>query len=282
MQLQLSSIVLACALCAASAAQAHVGLSNLTTPNTAAGQSTFAFANTTNEIVFNVPHGCTASESTPAFSGANLDTAKIEVTIPAAIVTATTAASLRPAMDGLFGAVSVGAVDSSGNVKLTWTRQASASGGANFTASDNHLYKVSVRLKFPAGASASDVSIRKVQFPVVQTCSSGGTEYKLDWGTANSPTILVFPDKRKGFNKFTLDASVVPDFTSTATGTLAARLKSYFGDAAIVWAGKNGYSANTTTAARLQALIAKDTSYGELGSKAGLSLTAGDTLWVKY
>jgi hypothetical protein len=285
MKHQLTPCVLAAAAAiASSGASAHVGLSNVTTPISASGQSTFAIANSTNEIVFNVPHGCTASESVPALTGPNLDTARIEVTIPAAIVTATTLASLRPTMDGLFGAVTVGAPDVNGNVKLTWTRQSAGAGAQNFTASDNHLYKISVRLKVPNVTSATDVSIKKYQFPVVQYCSSGTTEYALDWGTANSPTVLVFPDKRKGFNKFSLDATTTAaDFAAASgTATLAARLKSYFGDAAIVWVGKQGYSANPNTKAKIDALAVKDTTYSELGTKAGASIAPTDTLWVKY
>ncbi len=278
----LSLIVSAAAALAAANAAAHVGITNLTTPIGAGGQSTYAIANTTNEILFNVPHGCTSAESLPAFSGANLDTSKIEVTIPAAIVTATTVASLRPTMDGLYGAVTVGTVDAGGSVKLTWTRKAAATGEANATASDNHLYKVSVRLRLPNVASASDTSIKKYQFLVVQTCTSGATDYVMDWGTANSPNLIVFPDRRKGFNKYTLDASTVADFTTAATGTLGARLKSYFGDAAIVWFGKAGYSANPNTSAKIQALATKDTTYSELGGKAGASIASTDTIWVKY
>lgn len=269
-------------LLAAQQASAHVGITNLTTPISVGGQATFAIANTTNEILFNVPHGCTSAESVPAFSGANLDTTKIEVTVPAAIVTATTVASLRPAVSGVFGAVSVGAVDGSGNVKLTWVKKSAASGEQNYTASDNQLYKVSVRLKVPNVSAASDVSIKKYQFLVVQTCSNGGTDYVMDWGTANSPNLVVFPDRRKGFNKYSLDASVLSDFTTTGTGTLGAKLKSYFGDAAIVWVGKSGYSANPNTTTKIQALATKDASYSELGSKAGASIATTDTIWVKY
>jgi hypothetical protein len=186
-------------------------------------------------------------------------------------------------MDGLFGAVTVGAADSAGNVKLTWTRKAAtATTDANYTASDNHLYKVSVRLKFPAVASATDVAIKKYQFPVVQYCNSGATEYTMNWGTANSPTIIVLPEKRKGFNKFAVDASTVSDFTTTGTGTLAAKLKSYFGDAAIVWVGKAGYSPNALTTEKIKALATKDSTYSELGSTAGASIKTTDTIWVKY
>lgn len=277
-----SFLIAASALLTASSAMAHVGLSNLTTPITVGGQSTFAIANTTNEILFNVPHGCTSAESLPAFTGANLDTYKIEITVPAAVVTATTASSLRPSMDGLFGAVTVGPVDASGNVKLTWTRKLTGTGEQNYTASDNHLYKVSVRLRAPNVSSASDVSIKKYQFLVVQTCKNGTTDVVMDWGTANSPSLIVFPDRRQGFNKYSLDASTVADFTTTGTGTLGAKLKSYFGDAAIVWVGKSAYSANPNTTTKIQGLVAKDSAYSELGTKAGASIAVSDTLWVKY
>ncbi len=270
---------------ASSSASAHIGISNVTTPISFGGQSSFAIANTTNEILFNIPHGCTVAESVPTLPGPNnLDTTKIEITVPAAIVTATTVASLRPSMDGLFGAVTISKLNPDGSVTLTWTRQGAALGGANYTESDNHLYKVSVRLKLPNVASAADVSIKKYQFLAVQTCSSGGTDYTLTWGTANSPTLLVFPDKRKGFNKFTLDATTTAaDFAATtATATLAAKLKSYFGDAEILWVSKQGYSANPISKAKIDALAAKDSTYTELGAKAGASIAPTDTIWVKY
>ena len=186
-------------------------------------------------------------------------------------------------MDGLFGAVT-SVQNTDGSVTFTWTRQGAAQGGANYTASDNHLYKVSVRLKLPNVATATDVSIKKYQFLAVQTCSSGGTDYTLTWGTANSPTLLVFPDKRKGFNKFTLDATTTAaDFAATTTtATLAAKLKSYFGDAEILWVGKQGYSANPISKAKIDALAAKDSTYTELGTKAGASIAPTDTIWVKY
>lgn len=275
-----SALALAAAVLSAQAS-AHVGVSNLTTPISVAGQAAFGVAGSSSEILLNIPHGCTSAESQPAFSGANLDTSKIEVTVPAAIVAATQA-SLRPAMDGLFGTVQVGAADTNGNVKLTWTRKLSASGEANATSSDNQLYKISLRLKFPAVASATDFAIKKYQFLTVQTCKSNGVDYVMDWGSANSPSVIVFPDRRKGFNKYTLDASTVADFTTTGTNTLAAKLKSYFGDAAIVWVSKAGYSANANTAAKITALAAKDTAYSELGAKPGGVILASDTLWVKY
>lgn len=277
-----SALALAATLLMWGQASAHIAISNVTLPITASGQATFGIANTSSEILLNIPHGCTAAESQPSYSGPNLDTTKIEVTVPAAIVAATTLASLRPTMDGLFGTVQVGAADANGNVKLSWTRKLSASGEANAAASDNQLYKISLRLKFPAVASATDFSIKKYQFLTVQTCKSNGVDYVMDWGTANSPSVIVFPDRRKGFNKYTLDASTVGDFTTTGSNTLASKLKSYFGDAAIVWVSKAGYSANANTAEKIKALAAKDTAYTELGAKAGGVITATDTIWVKY
>jgi hypothetical protein len=276
-------VALAAASFASQIAFAHIGVVNETTPISASGQSAFAVANSTNVIQFLIPHGCTSAESTPAFTGANLDTYRVEITIPAAIVTATTVASLRPSMEGVFGTVTIGAPDTAGNVKLTWTRKlATAPTDANYTASDNQLYKVSVRLRVPNLTSTTDTTIRKYQFPSVQYCRAGSTEYAMDWGTANSPTLLVFPEKRAGFNKYTLHSTTVGDFTTTGTGTLAARLRSYFGDAAILWVGKAGYSANANTAEKIQTLIAKDATYSNLGTAAGRSLTTTDTIWVRY
>ncbi len=264
------------AIAATSVASAHVGIANLTTGISVGGQGQFAIAGTTNEILFAIPHGCTSAESTPAFTGANLDTYKIAITVPAAVVTATGAASVRPVLDGTFGPV-VRSTESDGGITFTWTRLSSITAPT----ADDQLYKPSVRLKFPA---ATGTAIAKVQFLTRQYCKdSNNTEYTMDWGTSNSPTILVFPDKRRGFNSYTLSASTVGDFTAASgTATLAAKLKSYFGDAAIVWVGKAGYSANAHTQARVSALIARDSTYSNLGATEGKSLTANDTIWVRY
>jgi hypothetical protein len=192
------------------------------------------------------------------------------------VVTATGAASVRPVLDGTFGPVAR-TTESDGSLTFTWTRLPSITAPT----ADDQMYKPSVRLKFPA---ATGTAISKVQFRTKQYCKdSGNVDYTMDWGTANSPTLLVWPDKRKGFNRFTLDSSTVGDFTAAnGTATLTAKLKSYFGDAAIVWVGKAGYSANAITQARVTALIAKDNSYSDLGTTAGKSLTANDTIWVRY
>ncbi len=258
----------------ATTTMAHVGVANNTLPIAAAGQSAYTVANSTSEIVFIVPHGCNA-EAEPTPPG-NLDTTKIQITVPAAVVTATGAASLRPSHQGEFGNVAREALED-GSIRFTWTKVAEQA------AADDQLYKVSIRLKTPAVTSSTDVAIKKYSFLTTQICAvPNAQEYVLDWGSANSPTLLSFPDKRKGFNKYTLDSSTLGDFTLSGSGTKAARLKSYFGDAAIVWVGKRAYSANSNTVTKIDALAATDLTYSNLGTETGVSLTTEDTIWVKY
>ncbi len=261
-------------LTVAGSAFAHVGIGNLTLPISAAGQTGFTVANTTSDIVFTIPHGCNA-EAVPT-PPANLDTTKIEITVPAAIVTATTAASLRPSTQGEFGNVKRETLQD-GSIKFTWAKIPAQSGD------DDQLYKVSIRLKTPAATSATDVAIKKYQFLTTQTCAvPNSSAYVLDWGSANSPTLLSFPEKRKGFNKYTLDISTLSDFTVSGSGTKAAKLKGYFGDAAIVWVGKRAYSPNANTVSKIDALASKDLTYSNLGAETGVSLAVDETIWVKY
>ncbi|HMU65861.1 MAG TPA: hypothetical protein PKE57_01870 [Cellvibrionaceae bacterium] len=253
---------------------AHVGVANNTLPISAAGQAAFTVANTSSEIVFIVGHGCNGeAEPKPP---ANLDTTKIDITVPAAIVTATGAASVRPSHQGEFGNVTR-KVNEDGSIKFTWTKVAAP------TADDDQLYKVSIRLKTPAATSASDFAIKKYQFLATQTCAvPGAADYVLDWGSANSPWLLSFPEKRKGFNKYTLDATTLGDFAVTGSNTKAAKLKSYFGDAAIVWVGKRAYSPNAITSDKVDQLAKKDLTYSNLGTETGVSLSADETIWVRY
>lgn len=250
-------------------AMAHVGTANVTLPSSVAGQATTAIANATSEIQFIIGHGCTTYETTPVPS-TNMDTTKVEITVPAEIVTATGAASVRPSHSGEFGLVTRTTL-ADGSIKFTWTKNTAVS------ADDDQFYKVSIRLKTPAPASATDYAIKKYQFPAVQYCGADYS-YVMDWKTS-SPTILAFPEKRKGFNKYTLDSSTAGDFS---TAPIAARLKSYFGDAAIVWIGKKAYSANPNTAAKIDAMATSDKTYSNLGTDAGSTLTTSDTIWVKY
>lgn len=262
---KLTCAVLVSSLLGAGSAMAHVGIFNNTLPLSASGQTTFAIAGGTSDIQFMVPHGCNAEASPPVDPAE--DTTKIDITVPAAIVTATGAASVRPSNAGEFGDVSR-ITNGDGSITFTWNKVAGAA------AADDQLYKVSIRMKMPAVASADDFAIKKYQFPAVQTCASG----VLDWG-ASSPTIIAFPDKRKGFNKYTLDSTTVGDFSAAP---IAAKLKAYFGDAAIVWVGKKAYSANANTSDKIDALVTEDLTYSNLGTDTGSTLTESDTIWVKY
>lgn len=252
-------------------AMAHVGIFNNTLPISASGQSTFAIANGTSDVQFLVSHGCNA-EAIPSVDPA-MDTTTFKITVPAAIVTATGAASVRPSHAGEFGNVTRTS-NGDGSITFTFNKVAAAS------AADDQFYKVSIRMKMPNVASATDFAIKKYQFPAVQICNDGvgGSDVVLDWGSS-SPTIIAFPDKRKGFNKYTLDASTVSDF---GTAPIASKLKSYFGDAAIVWVGKKAYSANPNTSAKIDTLVTSDLTYSNLGSDTGTTLTESDTIWVKY
>jgi hypothetical protein len=282
-----SKIALATAAVAACQfAQAHVGTTNATTPSVTPGQATFLVGNVTSELSFVVGHGCNAEASPPITTGA-LDTYKTSITIPAEIVTAT--GQIRPIYSGAFGfGVITNHPTLTGAKVVTWTKQANAEPRAI----DDQYYKLTVRLKAPA-----TTVIKSYQFDAVQTCKAtdtvpgapvaAGADVVLDWtkitGQPNqSPTVFVFPDKRKGFNSFKLDASVTANFTAASTATLASTLKSHFGDAEILWVGKAGYSANAATAAKIDALAAKDSSYSKLGTKVGGAISATDTIWVKY
>ncbi|MEQ1674605.1 MAG: hypothetical protein ABL865_06185, partial [Candidatus Nitrotoga sp.] len=271
-------------------AMAHVGTANLTLPISANGQATFAIAGGTSEIQFIVGHGCNPLETSspvgstfptglPAPGG--LDTTKIEITVPAAIVTATggtpgfPGTSVRPSHAGEFGLVTR-TLNQDGSLTFLWTRSTAVA------VADDQLYKVSIRLKTPA-AAAGDFSIKKYQFLAKQICTHtpvGGTptDHVMDWGVLNSPTILSFPEKRTGFNKYTLDASTVGDFAAP----VANRLKSYFGDAAIVWVGKKAYSPNPNRSAKINALVTADQTYSNLGTDTGTALLTTDIIWVKY
>ncbi|MEQ1836728.1 MAG: hypothetical protein ABL858_00055, partial [Candidatus Nitrotoga sp.] len=266
-------------------AVAHVGTANLTLPISANGQATFAIAGGTSEIQFIVGHGCNPGETVPAPPAGlpapgGLDTTKIEITVPAAIVTATggiaPGTSVRPSHAGEFGLVTR-TLNPDGSLTFLWTRNTAVA------VADDQLYKVSIRLKTPA-AAAGDFSIKKYQFLAKQICTHtpvGGTptDHVMDWGVLNSPTILSFPEKRTGFNKYTLDASTLTDF---GTAPVAAKLKSYFGDAAIVWVGKKAYSPNPNRSAKINALVTADQTYSNLGTDTGTTLLVTDTIWVKY
>jgi hypothetical protein len=280
----IKSVATAAALVAAGFAQAHVGTSNLTTPSIAGGQATFLLGNVTSELTFNVGHGCNAEAVPPITTGA-LDTSKVKITIPAEVVAST---APRGTYSGAFGIVTIADGTATGTKVLTWTKAA----GARAEAIDDQFYKLPVRLRAPATTTIKRYTFDAAQYCVATAAVPGGgvaagTEVVLDWAgpafaTNQSPTVMVFPDKRKGWNQFKLDASAVSAFTATTTGTLASALKSHFGDAEIVWVGKKGYSANPETIKKIDALIAKDSTYSRLDTATGAALTTADTIWVKY
>ena len=90
------------ALAYASTSLAHVGLANNTCPFRG-GQATFAVANTTSEIVF--LWGTAVTKRRNQRHRANWIPPKSTSPVPAAIVTATGAASVRPSHQGEFGNV---------------------------------------------------------------------------------------------------------------------------------------------------------------------------------
>jgi hypothetical protein len=245
-------------------AQAHMGIVNLTTGIRVGGQSQFAIAGTTNELQFSVPHGCNTSHG---FSG-NFDTFKFTVTVPAPLVSS----ALRATPIPQFG-VPARVTNGDGSVTFTWEKSKS-----DISPLDNLLYRPVLRVAVPA---ASGNSITKYQFLSVQYCMDGGQEKAMDWGATDSPRLIVFPVKRAGFNSYTLDSQTVGDFTVTGTNTIESRLKSYFGDAAVIWVGKDGYSPNVETQKKIGDLIGKDPSYGTL-PRPGRSLATTDTIWVRY
>jgi uncharacterized protein YcnI len=171
------------------------------------------FANTTQEIAFNVGHGCSG-----------LDTKSVRIEIPPSVT------SVRPATSD-FGAATV-EKDATGVVTaVTWQKP-------DVLAQDNNFYKLILRAKVP------NAPFTKVLFPAHQTCADpdGGTKV-VDWvaavGDANSepaPGLIVVPARHPGWNKVTVPVAV-PD------------LSVFFSDAVIVWKDNAAYSANPDTAA---------------------------------
>lgn len=248
-------------------AHAHMGIINLTTGIRAGGQSQFAIAGTTNELQFNVPHGCNSSHVPSLQAGAALDTYKFTITVPSALVNST----LRATPIAQFG-VPERVPNGDGSVTFVYTKTPDPN------QADNLVYKPVLRIALPA---ATGTALTKYQFPSVQYCMNGNEPVAMDWGATDSPRLLVFPVKRTGFNQYTLDAQTAPDFAPAGTATIESRLKSYFGDAAVIWVEKSGYSPNAETQKKITALIAKDSSYSNLASP-GRNLSTADTLWVRY
>jgi uncharacterized protein YcnI len=200
------------------------------------------FANTSQEIVFGVGHGC-----------AGIDTYSVKIDVPAGVT------SVR-AETSDFGKATV-EKDMAGNVTaVTWTKAA-----ADLLDSDTNYYKLVLRLKVP------NAPFTTIFFPAHQTCMApdGGTTV-VDWvgtmpspdggGPEPAPALKILPARKPGWNKFTVPA---------ATGDLGG----FFGDALIVWKGTAAYSPNAATA---------DLIMKTAGVTALASLAANDEIWVKY
>jgi hypothetical protein len=261
---------LALALCAPFAA-AHVGVVNTQLPFAREG---------TYELVLALPHGCSVTGSSPAIE---TDTYKVEVTTPVAFT------GPRAIIDGVFG-VPVRTANADGTTTLVWTKLGNGSGNPFDSAglADNQSYRIALRGSFKATtASVEGARFTTQRFNAKQYCKNpavGQPDLSTDWsnysapGDNQSPTVKVYPTRVAGWNSYTLPASVAGTLTTAAA--VSAFVKAYFGDAQIVWVGKAGYSPNADTTARIQALVAKDSSYSELVNKT--SLSASETLWVKY
>lgn len=173
------------------------------------------FANTTQEIVFGVGHGC-----------AGADTYSVKMMIPAGVT------SVRPVRSD-FGKVSV-EKNAAGDVTAVIWQKADQ----DLLDADISYYKLSVRMKLP------NQPFTTLYFPTYQTCkASDGTSSTTEWvGTPTNsapepaPELRVLPARKPGWNKFTVPAAI-----STAD------LSAYFGDAQIVWKGAAAFSANAST-----------------------------------
>ncbi len=200
-----------------------------------------AFANVSQEVTFGVGHGCDGA-----------DTYRVQVEIPS------TVSSVRPETSD-FGQVDL-ETDAAGIVvAVTWTKAK-----ASVLDADTQYYKLMLRLKAP------DQPFSTVYLPAHQTCrAADGSETVVDWVGIDeaagstvepAPALYILPARFPGWNKFTL-------------GNAVDDLKSFFGDAQIVWAGKKAYSVNPSTTELI----------GETAGVSALtSLAAGDEIWVKY
>jgi uncharacterized protein YcnI len=201
------------------------------------------FANTTQEIVFGVGHGCEGA-----------DTYSVKIEIPAGVT------SVRP-VRGDLGNVSVEKNAAGDVVAVVWQKAE-----ADLLPSDFSYYNLTIRLKVP------NQPFTTLYFPTHQTCkTSDGTLITSDWvGTPTTnggttapepaPALRIVPARKPGWNKYTVPAAV-PD------------LSLFFGDAQIVWKGTAAYSANASTAD-----LAKTTS----GVSELTALQANDEIWVRY
>jgi uncharacterized protein YcnI len=173
------------------------------------------FANSTQEIVFAVGHGCEGS-----------DTYSVKVDIPAGVT------SVRP-LTSDFGKVTVEKNAEGDVIAVIWQKP-----DAELLASDFGYYKLALRLRVP------NKPFTTVYFPTHQTCkASDGTTLTTHWvttpGTTGStdepaPELRIVPARKAGWNKFTVPGDITD-------------LSVYFSDALIVWKGTAAFSSNAVT-----------------------------------
>jgi uncharacterized protein YcnI len=173
------------------------------------------FANTTQELVFGVGHGC-----------AGADTYSVKMEIPAGVT------SVRPVRSD-FGRVSVEKNGAGDVVAVIWQKAEQ-----DLLDADTSYYKLTVRLKLP------NQPFTTVYFPTHQTCKAAdGTLSTTHWiattaapgaGEEPAPAVQVVPARKPGWNKFTVPAAI-PD------------LKLFFSDAEIVWKASAAFSPNPAT-----------------------------------
>lgn len=201
-------------------------------------------ANTTQEVVISVGHGC-----------AGADTYRVKIEIPAGV------ASVRP-MRSDFGKFSL-EKDAAGTITaVTWQKP-----DADLLDADIGYYKLVIRLRVPNAPFTS------VFLPAQQTCrAADGTLSVTNWkrlptdpvvdGGADEPApeLKIVPARRAGWNKFAVPVSI-------------SDLSAFFSDALIVWKGGAAYSASPTTTE----LIGSTPGVTTLSS-----LAANDEIWVKY
>jgi len=172
-----------------------------------------AFAGATQEVTFEVGHGCTGA-----------DTKSVTLDIPSEIT------AVR-AVNSNLGPASVTKDASSGLVtKVTWQKDVS-----QVLATDDNFYTVTVRIKVP------NTPFVKLHFVAHQVCrAADGTETTVNWdGTdEEAPEVLVLPPRQAGWNKYTVPAAV-------------SDLNAFFSDAAIVWKGTAAWSPNANTTAQI-------------------------------
>jgi len=228
----LRTIPVLCLALAATAAHAHVGI--------ASGN---AIANASQEVVFQVGHGC--NDGTKM-----VDTYSVKVDIPAGFT------AVRP-MSSDFGPFTVTKDGSGAVTSITWTKPLN-----DVRAEDDSLYKLAVRMKAP------NAPFTTTYFPVHQTCrDAGGAETVVHWvGTPSAPAnepaaaLNIVGAHRPGWNKYTSDRAVTD-------------LSVFFQDAVIVWQGKAAYSSNESTTAQIAATA---------GVTALAEIAAGEEFWVRY